>query len=259
MSDLLAHQDGRLLILTMNRPEKRNALSVALCRDLVNEMERAEQDPSIGAVLLEASGTVFCSGMDLDETLAPDAAEQTTIHEQLFTIGSRLRKPLVAAVQGPALGGGVGLIANAQVVVAAQGVSFALTEIRLAMWPFVIHRAMAAAIGERRTLALSLTGRVFSVQEALQWGLVHEIAPAIELEDRGVDIAVKLSQASPEAIHRGMEFVQRSRGLDPAAAGRLAESLRAETFASADFAEGVRAFQEKRPPRWPSIGPRADN
>lgn len=259
MSDLLVHQDQRLLILTLNRVEKRNALSVELCHELLRELDRARKDPSIGAVLLEAGGPVFCSGMDLDETLGPDAAERTSVHEHLFTIGSRMAKPLVAAVQGPALGGGVGLVANAHVVVAAQGTSFALTEIRIGMWPFVIHRPLAAAIGERRAIALSLTGRVFSVQEALQWGLVHEIAPAIELEDRAMDTAMKLAQSSPEAIRRGLQFVQRSRHVDPVMAGELAARMRAEAFSSADFQEGVKAFREKRAPEWPSMVRKADN
>jgi len=253
MSELLIHQDGRLLTLTLNRPEKRNALAASLCHQLVSALDAAEDDDSVGAVLLTANGSVFCSGMDLDETLAADSTEQLRVHEHLFTVGFRYPKPLVAAVQGPALGGGVGLIANAHVVVAAQGVSFALAEIRLAMWPFVIHRALVNALGERRALALSLTGRVFSVQEALQWGLIHEVAPAVELEDRALDIAGKLAAASPEALARGLDFVQRSRGRSFTAGGELAIEMRAEAFASADFKEGVKAFQEKRPPRWPSL------
>jgi enoyl-CoA hydratase/carnithine racemase len=252
-------REGRLLILTLNRPEKRNALSGALCRALVERVEGVESDRGVGAVLIEANGTVFCAGMDLDETLSPDVPEQTAIHEQLFTLGARVTKPIVAAVQGPALGGGVGLAANAHVVVAAQGTSFALSEIRIAMWPFVIFRSLVAALGERRALALSLTGRVFSVQEALQWGLVHEVAPPVELEDRALDIASRLAASSAATITRGLHFVHRSRTLNSPAAGELAAKLRTEAFRSDDFREGVRAFQEKRQPRWPSIFEEADN
>jgi len=254
MSSLLVNREDRVLRLTLNRPDKRNALSADLCRELVARIEEAERDPQIGCILLDAAGPIFCAGMDLDEALAPNAPDQTAIHEPLFTIGSRLRIPLVAAVQGPALGGGVGLVANAHIAVAAQGASFGLTEIRLAMWPFLIHRALTAAIGERRTLALSLTGRIFSAQEALQWGLIHEIAPAIELDDRATDIAVRLSQASPEAIRRGLHFVHLSRTLDWPSAGKLGAEFRSEAFASADFKEGVQAFREKRQPKWPSLG-----
>ncbi|HBY58403.1 MAG TPA: hypothetical protein DEH78_01190 [Solibacterales bacterium] len=253
MNELLVAREERVLRLTLNRDEKRNALSAALCRELVNQCEGADTDASVGCVLLDAVGGVFCAGMDMSETTGPEAAAQTAIHERLFTLGLRMTKPLVVAVQGPALGGGVGLMAAAHVAVAAQGTSFALTEIRVGMWPFVIWRAIEAAVGERRAVALAMTGRQFSVQEALQWGLVHEVAPPVELDDRATEVAHRLSGASPETMRRGLEFVRRGRGMSKEESGRLAAMLRAEVFASADYREGVRAFQEKRAPRWPSL------
>jgi enoyl-CoA hydratase/carnithine racemase len=247
------NREGRVLRLTLNRPEKRNALSIALCHKLVDAFDEAEGDSTIGAILLDAKGPVFCAGMDLEEVLAPEAAARTAIHEKIFTLGSRIAKPIVAAIQGPALGGGVGLVANAHVVVAAQGCSFGLTELRIAMWPFVIFRAVANAIGERRATELSLTTRIFSAPEALQYGLVTELAPAFELDDRASAIAAQLSESSSEAIATGLAFVRRARELDSDAAGALAREMRGQAFASADFREGVTAFHEKRKPVWPSL------
>lgn len=246
-------REGRVRRLTLNRPEKRNALSGELCHALVSAMEDANNDRSVGAILVDAAGKVFCAGMDLEESLRPDAAAKTEIHEKLFTCGMWMRKPIVAAVQGPALAGGLGLVANAHVVVAAQGCSFGLTEIRIGMWPYVIFRAMAAAIGERRTVELSLTSRIFGTAEAMQWGLVHEVTPAIELDDRTVALAAQLAESSAGAVKAGLDFVNRSRTLAPDAAGELARTLRAQAFASPDFHEGVKAFLEKRKPAWPSI------
>ncbi|HWR53778.1 MAG TPA: enoyl-CoA hydratase/isomerase family protein [Bryobacteraceae bacterium] len=247
------NREGRVLRLTLDRPEKRNALDAAMCRDLVNAFDDAERDESVGCVLLEAEGSVFCSGMDLDEALAVDAAALSQLHEALFTAGARLRVPVVGAIGGPALAGGLGLVANMHIAIAAQGSSFGLTEIRVGLWPFQVYRAVEAAIGPRRTMELSLTGRIFGTQEALQWGLVQHVVPAFELEDRAWAIAEELAGASPEAVCRGMEFARLSRGLDWKAGGELAQRARAAAFASADFREGVTAFREKRKPAWPSL------
>lgn len=251
-TNLLVEREGRVVRLTLNRPGKQNALSADLCRDLLERLDEADRDPRAGAVLLEAAGPVFCSGIDPDESPGSEAAALTILHEQLFSIGERITKPIVAAVQGPALGAGLGLLANAHTGVAAQGASFGLTEIRIGTWPFAAYRSMERAIGERRTLELALTGRIFGTQEALQWGLVSQVVPPFELDDRAADLAAHLAASSGEAIRRGLEFVRESRGKPPAESRSLAARLCAETLAGADYAEGVKAFHEKRRPQWPS-------
>jgi enoyl-CoA hydratase/carnithine racemase len=247
-------REGRLLRLALDRPDKRNALSAALCRDLADGFEQAAADPAIGAILLDADGPVFCAGMDLDESVAEDAARLTAIHESIFTAGATLEKPLIAAVQGAALGGGVGLVANAHIAVASEASTFALPEIRIGMWPFVIWRSIVAAMGERRALELALTGRTFPAEEALEYGLVHRVVPAGEVGAAAWEIAAQAAEASPQTVARGLELARRTSQLDLRQAGELALSLRAETLSSADFHEGVRAFREKRRPRWPSLG-----
>ncbi len=246
-SSLILSREGRVLRLTLAREEKRNALNAELCQAIVEACE--EPDASVGAILLDARGKVFCAGMDLVEVRQVDPTEW---HERLFTLGTRLRKPLVVAVGGPAVGGGLGLVANAHVAIAAQGSSFGLTEVRIGLWPYLIYRAVVDAVGGRRALELSLTGRIFGPNEALQYGLIHEVVPAIELDDRATAIAELLANWSPEAIARGLHFVDQSRGLDVAAGGALAAAMRAENFASPDFAEGLAAFEAKRAPVWPS-------
>jgi enoyl-CoA hydratase/carnithine racemase len=249
-TSLQVSREERVLRLSLNRPEKRNALSSELCGAIADAVESSWDDPSVGCVLIEATGEVFCAGMDLDEVVAPDAAEKTAIHERLFTLAARAKKPMVAAVQGPALGGGVGLVANAHIVVAAHGCTFGLTEIRIGMWPFVIFRSMANAIGERRATELALSGRIFTLPEAIQWGLVSEAVQPIELDDRATAIAMHLASASPQAIRAGLQYVAQARGKDTDTAGRLAREYRAQAFASEDFREGVTAFREKRKPKW---------
>ena len=190
--NLRIEQDGRLRRITLAAPEKRNLLDAGLCRDLLRELREAAADQGTGAILIEADGQVFCSGVE------PGAGDE------LFAIGRAITKPLVAAVRGVAVSGGLALIANAHVVVAAQGTSFGLTDIREGKWSEAIYRAVASAIGERRALELALTGRIFTTQDALAWGLVHVVAPAFELDDRASEIAAALANANLDAVRAAL-------------------------------------------------------
>jgi enoyl-CoA hydratase/carnithine racemase len=183
---LRTEQDGRLYRIALSSPETRNVINAESCRDLLREMRSAEADESVGAILLEADGPIFSAGCEPDE--------------ELMSIAQSFSKPIVAAVQGVVLSGGLALAANAHVVVAAQGTSFGLTDIREGRSSPFIVRAVARAIGTRRALELSLSGRVFSTPEALAWGLVHHVAPAFELDDRATEVALGIANADPGAI-----------------------------------------------------------
>lgn len=248
---LEVRRQDRVLRLSLNRPEKRNALNAALCRELVETLEEAGRDPSVGAILLTGNGKSFCAGMDLDEAGGAASGELSQIHERLFTAGFRLGVPLIAAVHGAALGGGTGLVANCHIVIADEGATFGLTEIRLGLWPFVVYRAVSAGLGGRRTLELALTGRIFGAAEAREMGLVHEVAA--DLESRAAEIAAGVAGSSPTAIRTGLWFAHETRGRDWKEAGEIARQVRKEIFESADFQEGIRAFREKRKPIWPSL------
>jgi enoyl-CoA hydratase/carnithine racemase len=230
-------QQGRVLRVTLDRPEKRNALNLSLCSELVTTFNRAETDPSIGAILLSGNGRAFCAGMDLAESIHADRAELDRVHEQLFTAGFRLHKPIVAGVHGPALAGGTGLAANAHILVASEEVAFGLTEIRIGLWPILIFRAVKAAVGERRAVELALTGRWFNGREAFHYGLVHELSPApIE---RAEAIAFEISELSPGAICAGLEYVNRTRDESWEETGRIGSEIRRGLMESDDFKERV--------------------
>jgi enoyl-CoA hydratase/carnithine racemase len=234
-------REGRLLRMALNRPEKRNALNAALCRDLTEALAEAQKDPAVGAVLLSGNGKSFSAGMDLEEAQSANAGSLADVHERLFTAFDWLRKPLIAAVHGAALAGGTGLVANAHIVIAAADSTFGLTEIRLGLWPFVIFRAAVRALGERRAVELSLTGRIFGAAEALSYGLVHHVASA----ERAVELAAEVADASPAAISSGLDFACRTRGLAIEDAGRLARSFREQIFAGDDFRQRLEKFQRR--------------
>jgi len=243
----------RVLSLILNRPEKRNALDLSLCRQLVDAFEAAGSDDAVGAILLRANGPAFCAGMDLSETPGIDQDQLAGIHDRLFTTIHRIRKPVIAAAHGAALAGGTGLVANAHIVIVGREVLFGLTEVRIGLWPVMIFRAVAHAIGERRAVELSLTGRQFGAEEALRCGLAAEIAD--DPMSRAGEIANIVSQYSPIAVCAGLEYVHQIRGLDWDHAGKIGQHMRDRLLAHPDFKEGVRAFLEKRKPIWPSLVP----
>jgi enoyl-CoA hydratase/carnithine racemase len=252
MSDILElTQHDRVLRIALNRPDKHNALSSDLCRELVDAINRANRDTRIGAIVLTGNGDSFCAGMDLKELGYVSIETINNVHEQLFTLSMRLGTPMVAAVNGLAVGGGTGLVANCHIAVAVEQAKFALTEIKLGLWPFLVFRAVQGAVGERRGIELALTGRTFSAEEARSLGLIHEIAA--DCNQRAMEIAQAISRCSPSAVRSGLEFVNEVRGKEWDTAALIARRVRQEVFQGVDFQEGVRAFREKRQPKWPSI------
>jgi enoyl-CoA hydratase/carnithine racemase len=245
---VLTHtRSGRVLRLTLARPEKRNALHAELLSRLLDALRAANADPSIGVMLLDALGTTFSAGMDLDEAPGADAAALGTLHTDIFAIRGELTKPLVVAVNGSAFGGALGLIANAHIAIASAEATFGLTELRVGMWPFMVWPSVCAAIGERRAIELALTSRVFGAAEAQAIGRVHAVVARDELAAHAGELAQSLAASSPETIARGLRAAMRP---------EMTPTLRAEQFASPDFREGVAAFREKRPPIWPSLAGR---
>jgi len=252
---LTVERKQRVLHLMLNRPEKRNALTSQMCAGIVNGIRNAQEDRDVGSILLSAVGPVFCAGMDVDEALSTSHSQLADLHDDLFSIGFHSKKPVVVSVSGAALGGGLGLVAQGHVVLASENSVFGLTEIRLGLWPFMVYRSVEAAIGARRTLELSLTGRTFNSHEALHWALVHQVCPPAETFERAKGMARELAKASPAAIEAGLTYYHGSRGKSWEEAGNLAAELRVKVMEGDDLKEGFEAFKHRREPQWPSMPP----
>ena len=251
--ELLVEQKRRVLKIVLNRPEKRNALTSGMCSTIVEAVGKVQENEEIGSILFCASGPVFCAGMDLDEAAIMDHNQLSAIHEDLFSLGVTSKKPIVIAVNGAALGGGLGLVAQGHIVTAATGAVFALPEIHVGLWPFLVYRSIETALGPRRTLELSLTGRLFHAQCALEWGLVHSVCHPGEVSDRAKGIANDLAKASPAALSAGMQYFHQSREKSRGESVEIAKRLRCCLMETDDFREGYEAFKHKREPRWPSM------
>lgn len=240
-------RENRVTRVVLHEPQKRNRMTPEMASALVETICGAAEDPEVGCLLVEQRGSVFCSGFDFE---AMAQSRDFEPFRRLFGLRQQLRKPAVAAVHGACAGAGIGLLLQCHYVVAAQGTKFAATDIHSACWPVLYYGALCAAMGPRRACELSLTGRVFSAADALAYGLVQELVPEFELEERALQMAAGLASLSPAAVAAGLEFAA---GFSPENAGNDAEERFREAASSPDFQEALAAAREHRKPQWPSL------
>jgi methylglutaconyl-CoA hydratase len=248
MQALRIDRDGKLLRVTLARPERRNAFDAQLIRELT---EAFSDVGDARAVLLAGEGPSFCAGADvewqrssIDLTYEENVEDALRLHRMMTAVDA-CPAPLVARVQGYALGGGSGLVACADVVVAARDATFGFTEVRLGIIPAVISPFVFAKIGPAAARHLFLTGERFDAEAALRIGLVHEVTDEL---DSAIDRKLgEILKSGPEAT-RAAKRLARERPDDGEELARLAAGLRA----GAEGQEGLRAFLEKRHPSWAS-------
>ena len=249
--------EGAVATVTLNRPEVHNAFDDVLIARLTAALEDVSSQGDVRVVVLAGNGKSFCAGADLAHmkkaagfSEAENIADAQALARLLMVLGG-LPKPTVALVQGPAFGGGVGLVSACDIAIAAERASFALTEVRLGLIPAVISPFVVRAIGESQSRRFMLTGERFDAKTALRIGLVHEVVPADGLEARGSEVARMLLQCSPDAHRRAKALIDAVAGrpIDEALADDVAQRI-AAARASDDGREGIAAFLEKRPPRW---------
>lgn len=198
--------EGGVLTLTLDRPDKRNALDSAIVEGLHAALDRAELDADVRVVVLRGAGKDFCGGADLDELLASAdrlPAENEASARRLGDVLRRLRalpKPVVAVVQGRALAGGLGLATACDLVVAAAGAQLGYPEIQRGFVPAMVMTLLRRATGEKAALELVLTGRLVTAEEGRALGLVSRVAPDGELERDAAAVVGALAAASPSAL-----------------------------------------------------------
>lgn len=255
---ILVDRQDELVTLTLNRPEKLNALSYALIDELLAELDRIETDPGIRAVILTGAGRAFSAGGDIPEFAASVALGAEEALQKFVARGQRLTarieafsKPLIVAVNGLAYGGGCEITEAAPLSIAAESAIFAKPEIMLGMPPtFGGTQRLPRLAGRKRAMELLLTGEPFSAYRALGLGLVNAVVPDTELHQAAVDLAVRILENSSAAIAAVMTAV--TRGLNQTIAeGLLTEAAGfAGMVPSHDLHEGLSAWQDRRAPIW---------
>jgi len=254
---ILVSDSHPIRTITLNRPERRNAMTREMQTEWISAFEESAATPCC-ALILTGAGDAFCSGLDLSELQTmrdKTPAEHRTDAERLarlFVSLYELPVPTIAAVNGPAIAGGTGLATLCDFTMAIPAAKFGFTEVRIGFVPALVSAFLALQIGDKRCRDLLLTGRLFGAEEARQLGLVNEIVEREELAPRAHAMAKSLLAGSPQSISATKRLLagQNRAWLDAAIVAAL--EANAESRETADFREGVSAFLEKRKPVWKS-------
>ena len=259
---LLVERHGHVVVVTMNRPERRNALSLPMMQSMSEAWDEINADPGIRAAVLTGAGGSFCAGMDLQAmTQAPPgvAFEEggDTIAEIAAGVikpllkGFLLDKPLIAAVEGPAVAGGTEMLQGTDIRIAGEGATFGVSEVRWGLYPLggsVVR--LRRQIPYAAAADLLLTGRHLSASQAREIGLITEVVPGGTALERAHAVAEKVASNGPVAVQAVLRALRETECLPEAEAMRIDSEIGMSVFMSEDAKEGPRAFTEKREPRY---------
>jgi methylglutaconyl-CoA hydratase len=255
MSLVRVEDEAGVRTVTLNRPEKRNALTPELQDDLIAAFESAE-DARARVVVVAGEGEAFCAGLDLAvlREMGGLTAEQHRIEAarvaRMFRAVWDCDLPTIAVVQGPAIAGGMGLATMCDFTIAAPEARFGYTEVRIGFVPALVSAYLSLQVGAKVARELLLSARIFDADEARRLGLVTEVVPREALRARAAELAAQLIANSPAGMRATKRLLRAQQREWMATALELAMEANAEGRQTADFREGVASFLEKRKPRW---------
>ena len=254
--ELLYSVADSVCTLTLNRPQRRNALTPTLVNELIVGLETAAADPRVGAIVLTGSGGAFCAGADLaafqgSSSSSSDMPQRGGFVE-LNLAFQRLGKPVIARVERYALAGGLGLMCACQFAIAEDTATFGTPEIDRGIFPMMIMANIFRLIPRRKGLELVLLGERISAEQAVEMGLINRSVPSDELDEAVLSLAHRLASKAPNAMRIGLNAFYTQSDQDFETGLRYLETALQECLQSPDALEGITAFLEKRPPKWPS-------
>lgn len=248
-------EDAGIATITLNRPEKRNALSFQLLEELTRALDEVEKSTA-QVVILTGTGKAFCAGMDLEELKSltgKSHAENVADSRKMAQIFRRLYefpKPTIAAVNGAAIAGGTGIATMCDFTLAVPEAKFGYTEVRIGFVPAIVSSILVWQVGHKIARDLLLTGRIFDAAEGHRLGLVNEIVGADQLMNRARELALQLMENSPTSLRLTKKLINGF--ISPQLDAQIEQAIEenASIRQTADFREGVASFLEKRKPRW---------
>lgn len=237
--------------ITLNQPERRNALSDELVLSLLAHLRQALDATQVRSIVITGAGKAFCAGADLKGGGIKATGEETPFVTLLKAIWNA-PKPVIACINGPAFGGGVGLAAACDLVVASDAAQFSFSEVRIGVIPAMISVVVLPKLGIHNAMWLFLTGERFDAKRAVELGLVHRAVAADELMASVEQVNEMIRLGGPEAIAAAKKLIRDVPGMSMDAGFAHTQSLITKLFSSSEAAEGMQAFVEKRKPRWAS-------
>ncbi len=249
---ILVERSGDFATVTMNRPQRRNALSQEHMRELIRAFSELGDSDALG-IVLAGNGPVFCSGHDFADVVDADLSEVRALLvtcTELMTLIQQVPQPVVARVHGLATAAGCQLVASADLAVASEGAGFAAPGGKGGWFCHTPMVAIARNVGRKRAAELALSGDVIDAPTALDWGLVNQVVPAARLDSAAWDLLERVTRGSAESKGIGKQALYAQIDLDQAKAYAYAVEVMAATSQLPDAREGMRAFLEKRKPQW---------
>jgi enoyl-CoA hydratase/carnithine racemase len=251
--DLLLDFESSTAVITLNRPSRRNALSLGLMRELIDCLSEIEQKRSVHAVILGAEGHVFSSGHDLSEMVGRTVADYRHIFDVCANLMMKIQsipQPVIAQVQGIATAAGCQLVATCDLAVAADHAAFATPGVRIGLFCTTPMVALSRAVGRKRALHMLLTGESINAATAADWGLINAAVPASELKSATRKLASRIAEASPLTVSIGKQAYYAQIDLDQPRAYSYAKEVMTTNSLAGDAQEGISAFLDKRVPCW---------
>jgi enoyl-CoA hydratase/carnithine racemase len=250
-------EEGGIAVVTMARPEKRNALSLELMRELIDAFRAIGAEPQTRAAILRGEGAAFSAGHDLRELQCRDVAAYREIFDtcvELMEIIQRIPQPVIAEVATIATAAGCQLVATCDLAIAAEEAKFATPGVRIGLFCTTPMVALSRAVGRKRAMEMLLTGDFIDARTAAEWGLVNRVVPMAQLHDAAVTLARKIAQASGPIVGLGKGAFYVQIDLAQGAAYEYAKEVMSLNAMAGDAQEGMAAFIERRQPVWREKG-----
>ncbi len=253
--ELLYEVEDKIATITINRPKRKNAMNPGVMAGLKDAFEKAGAQPDVSAILLTGAGGTFCAGADLGGTFGAEKSFLEMHEDRRYFAGllagmNKCKKPILAAIEGYCLAGGMGLCLSSDVVIASEDAQFGLPEIKRGLWPYMVTAVLIRNVGRKKALELCMTGERIPAAEAERIGMINYCVPKDQYQERVGDMAKKLSSYSPAVMGLGKSSFYQIADMALEDGLTYLHSQLTINTQTEDIAEGIAAFMEKREPQW---------